>query len=166
MAAFHLTVRIAVQGYHVYREVWVPTVDEKFYFRQEADNRADRYAVAVYGDTQSSTCMYSAWAPSLSNFDFCGGLSFMVIQNHKMLPINIWAHWTISPAKAWTAIIVTVQQTLPPLFKKANNCDNFHGKCPITFPFFSTATAFLSWEFPGSATYTRVSPDAASRVSL
>ena len=32
-----------------------------------ADNREDRYAVAVHGDTQSSACMYSAWTP-LSNF--------------------------------------------------------------------------------------------------
>ena len=46
----------------------VLTIDEEFYFRKEADDREDRYAVAVYGDTQSSTCMYSAWTPSLSNF--------------------------------------------------------------------------------------------------
>ena len=68
MAAFHSNVRAAVQGYHVYKEVWVQTVDKEFYFRQEADNRADRYAVAVYGGTQSRTCMYSAWTPSSSNF--------------------------------------------------------------------------------------------------
>ena len=55
MAAFQLTVQTAVRGYHVYKEVWVPTVDKELYFRQEADNREGRYAVAVYGDTQSST---------------------------------------------------------------------------------------------------------------
>ena len=51
MAAFQLIMRTTVQGYHVYKEVWVPKVDEEFDCWQEADNR---YAVAVYGDTQSS----------------------------------------------------------------------------------------------------------------
>ena len=60
MVAFQLTVQTAVRGYHVYREVWVPTVDKKFDCWQEADNREDRYVVAVYGDTQSSTFLYSA----------------------------------------------------------------------------------------------------------
>ena len=32
----------------------VPTVDEEFDCRQEAHNKEDRFAVAVYGDTQSS----------------------------------------------------------------------------------------------------------------
>ena len=67
MAAFHLTLRTAVRGYYVYKEVWVRTVDEEFDCWHEADNREDRYAVTVYGDTQSSTCMYSAWTSS-SNF--------------------------------------------------------------------------------------------------
>ena len=67
MPAFQLTMRAAVQGYHVYREVWVPTVDKELDCQQEADNREDRYAVAVYGYTQNSTCMYSAWTPSSSN---------------------------------------------------------------------------------------------------
>ena len=54
MAAFQLTVQTAVRGYYVYREVRVPIVDEEFDCQQEADNREDRYAVAVNGDTQSS----------------------------------------------------------------------------------------------------------------
>ena len=56
-----------MSGYHVYREVWVLAFDEEFDCRQEADNKEDRYAVAIYGDTQSTTFMYSAWTP-LSNF--------------------------------------------------------------------------------------------------
>ena len=68
MATFQLTVRTAVRGYNVYREVWVPLVDEEFDCRQDADNKEDRYVKAVYGDTQSSICMYSAWTPSSSNF--------------------------------------------------------------------------------------------------
>ena len=67
-ATVQLTVRTAVQGYHVYREVWALTVDKEFDCQQEVDNREDRYPVAVYGNTQSSTCMYSAWTPSSSNF--------------------------------------------------------------------------------------------------
>ena len=55
MAAFQLTVWTAVCGYHVYREVWVPTVDEEFDCRQEADNREDKYAVAIYEHMQSSS---------------------------------------------------------------------------------------------------------------
>ena len=54
MAALQLTVQKAVRGYHVYKEVMVPTVDKEFDCWQEADNREDRYAVAVYKDTQSS----------------------------------------------------------------------------------------------------------------
>ena len=37
-----------------------PTVDEEFDCRQEAHNREDRFGVAIYGDTQSSTCTNSA----------------------------------------------------------------------------------------------------------
>ena len=36
--------------------------------KNEADNREDRYTAAIYGDTQSSACMYSTWTPSSSNF--------------------------------------------------------------------------------------------------
>ena len=37
----------------------VPTVDREFDCRQEADNSLeDRFAVAIYGDMQSSTCTY------------------------------------------------------------------------------------------------------------
>ena len=57
MAAFQLTVPTAVRGYHVHREVWVPTVDGEFDCQQETDNREDRYALAVYGDPQSSTVL-------------------------------------------------------------------------------------------------------------
>ena len=68
--------RTAVRGYHVYGEVLVLTIDEEFDCRQEADNREDRYAVAVYGDTQSSTCMYSAWTP----FRQISRVSFMLLE--------------------------------------------------------------------------------------
>ena len=49
------------------KSVFRQLIDEQFDCWQEADNREDRYAVAVYEDTQSSTCMYSAWTPSSSD---------------------------------------------------------------------------------------------------
>ena len=70
MAAFQLTVRTVVRGYHVYREVWVPTVDEEFDCRQEADNREDMQVCSsrLWRYAEQYTCMYSAWTPSLLNF--------------------------------------------------------------------------------------------------
>ena len=32
MAAFELTVRTAVRGYHVYKEVWAPAIGEEFVY--------------------------------------------------------------------------------------------------------------------------------------
>ena len=48
----------------------VPTVDEEFDCRQEAHNKEDRFAVAVYGDTQSSIHARTVrpWTPSSSIF--------------------------------------------------------------------------------------------------
>ena len=54
MAAFELKVRTAVRGYHVYREIWMSTIGDEFDCQQEPNNDEDRYAVAVYGDTESS----------------------------------------------------------------------------------------------------------------
>ena len=58
MAAFQSTVRTAVRGYHVYREVWVRTIDEEFDCWQEAANREDRHAVAVYGGIHAEGYMH------------------------------------------------------------------------------------------------------------
>ena len=49
MAAFELTIRTAVRGYHVYKDSWTPTIGEEFVCRQERRNVHDRHAVAVYG---------------------------------------------------------------------------------------------------------------------
>ena len=43
----------------------VPPVDEEFDCRLEAENR---FAIAVYGDTQSGKCACSAWTLSSSIF--------------------------------------------------------------------------------------------------
>ena len=37
----------AVRGYHVYRDVWEPSVEEKLVARREFDNRFDKFAVKV-----------------------------------------------------------------------------------------------------------------------
>ena len=49
-AAFELTVRIAVRGYHVYKDIWTPAIGEEFVCCQEWGNDHDRHAVAVHGD--------------------------------------------------------------------------------------------------------------------
>ena len=48
MAVFELTVRTAVRGYHIYKEVWPPAIGEEFVCRQERDNDHDRHAVSVH----------------------------------------------------------------------------------------------------------------------
>ena len=37
----------AVRGYHVYKDVWDPFVDDTFITKHERDNTHDKYAVAV-----------------------------------------------------------------------------------------------------------------------
>ena len=54
MAGFELTVRTAVQGYHIYKDSWAPTVGEESVCYQERANEDDRHAVAVYGDGDSN----------------------------------------------------------------------------------------------------------------
>ena len=54
IAGFELTVRIAVQGYHIYKDSWALTVGEEFVCYQECANEHDRHAVAVYGDGDSN----------------------------------------------------------------------------------------------------------------
>ena len=48
MAVLELTVRTAVRGYHIYKEVWTPAIGEEFVCRQERDNDHDRHAVSVH----------------------------------------------------------------------------------------------------------------------
>ena len=48
MLAFKLTVRTAVRGYHVYKEVWALVIGEEFVCRQERGNDHDRHAVSVH----------------------------------------------------------------------------------------------------------------------
>ena len=56
--------------------------------KNKADNREDRYAVAVYGDMQSSTCMYRVWtrsSPNISRVSFMRSWS-MTVQSRVEKP--------------------------------------------------------------------------------
>ena len=37
----------AVQGYHVYKDVWKPAVGKKLHAKQEPDNAVDKFAMKV-----------------------------------------------------------------------------------------------------------------------
>ena len=54
MAGSELTAWPAVQGYHIYKDYWVPTVGEEFLCYQERANEHDRHTVAVYRDGDSN----------------------------------------------------------------------------------------------------------------
>ena len=45
MESFELS--SAVRGYHVYRDIWEPSVGEKLVARREFDNQFDKFAVKV-----------------------------------------------------------------------------------------------------------------------
>ena len=57
MTAFMYTVRTAVRGYHVYQDIWTERVGNQFNCRQEPENEKDRYAVAVYEDSEAAMCL-------------------------------------------------------------------------------------------------------------
>ena len=52
MAAFELTVRTAVRGYHVYKEVWAPAISEEFVCHQERSNDHNRHTVLVHKERE------------------------------------------------------------------------------------------------------------------
>ena len=53
----------AVRGYHVYKEIWDPFIDDTFTTKHERGNAHDRYAMAVIPDD-----MKSGWAPSTGDY--------------------------------------------------------------------------------------------------
>ena len=42
-----LTVDSVIRGYHVYKDIWVPTIGEILFCEQEPGNKEDRFAVAI-----------------------------------------------------------------------------------------------------------------------
>lgn len=46
-AAFEHTIESCVRGFHVYKDVWTPTLHERLQTRQDLGNTKDQYAVAV-----------------------------------------------------------------------------------------------------------------------
>ena len=55
MSAFEHTIESVVRGFHVYKAIWVPVLDEVLQAKQEFDNEEDQYAVAVVKTTPSTT---------------------------------------------------------------------------------------------------------------
>ena len=54
-AAFEHTLESCVRGFHVYKEVWTPTLHECLQTRQDLGNPQDQYAIAVCrGDAAGS----------------------------------------------------------------------------------------------------------------
>ena len=51
MSAFEHTITSVVRGFHFYKAVWVPVLDEVLQAKQEFDNEEDQYAVAVIKTT-------------------------------------------------------------------------------------------------------------------
>ena len=51
------TVRTAVQGYHMYKDIWAPAVEDEFDCWQEPGNKEDSYVIAVYDDSESSAVL-------------------------------------------------------------------------------------------------------------
>ena len=63
----------------------VPTVDKEFACQQEADNREDRYAVAIYGDTQSSTVHACTVFGHLPRQISCVSFMFMFMEHDSTI---------------------------------------------------------------------------------
>ena len=47
------TFDLAVQGYHVYQDVWKPTAGEKLHAEQEFDHLMDKFAVKVTKNSET-----------------------------------------------------------------------------------------------------------------
>lgn len=43
----NIEVHSFIKGYHVYRHVWLPVLDEELYGEMDASNPMDKYAVAI-----------------------------------------------------------------------------------------------------------------------
>ena len=68
MVAFKLTVRTAVCGYHVYKDIWALTIGEEFVCRQERGNNRDRLAVSVHNKGEN---VLGHLSPEISSVAFC-----------------------------------------------------------------------------------------------
>jgi len=55
MAGFEHSIDSAVRGFHVYKDVWSPSIHEQLRTTQELGNPEDEYAVAVVKDDDSSS---------------------------------------------------------------------------------------------------------------
>ena len=55
MAAFEYTLDSAIRGFHVYKNVWTPVLNEQLRTAQEHGNAQDLFAVAVCKEDTTST---------------------------------------------------------------------------------------------------------------
>ena len=55
MAGFEHSIDSAVRGFHVYKDLWSPSIHEQLRTTQELGNPEDQYAVAVVKDDDSSS---------------------------------------------------------------------------------------------------------------
>ena len=44
------TFKSAIRGYHVYKDIWTPSVDDKLSVEREFKNQFDRFAVKIILD--------------------------------------------------------------------------------------------------------------------
>ena len=49
-----------IKGYHAYKDIWVPEINEKLQARMEPENLMDKYAVCILkGDNQESDMFFN-----------------------------------------------------------------------------------------------------------
>lgn len=94
--------------------------------------------------------------------------SFWISSGHAL---NFRVHGISRPpwgrSAEYLLLSVTIQCILPPLLKNnEQSLDIFRGKCPMTLPPFTTATAYLSFSSVGSLSHSSSSPTVASQMCL
>ena len=51
-----------IKGYHAYKDIWVPEINEKLQARMEPENLVDKYAVCVLkGDNQENDMFFNIY---------------------------------------------------------------------------------------------------------
>ena len=74
----------AVRGYHVYRDVWEPSVGEKLVARREFDNQFDKCAVKVLNGEETVGHLPREYSRIAWYFLACGGsISVQVSGRHQ-----------------------------------------------------------------------------------
>ena len=64
----------AVRGYHVYRDIWEPSVREKLIARKEFNNQFDKFAVKLLNGKETVSHLPREYSKIACYFLACGGL--------------------------------------------------------------------------------------------